>query len=258
MAERQRLALTRDLSPAITQCELVHLERIPIDYDRAVAQHERYIELLTDLGYSVARLPAEPDLPDAVFVEDTAVVLDEIAVITRPGAESRRPETAKVEEALRLWRDIATITEPGTLDGGDVLRIGHTLFVGLSSRTNAEGARQLASFVGKFGYAVKAVEVDGCLHLKTAITAINDRLVLVNPSWCDPNDFGSIQAIAVDPSEPFAANVVRLDDSVIIGASYPRTIQRLREHGVLVHAVDMSELAKAEGAVTCCSILFSA
>jgi dimethylargininase len=258
MAERQRLALTRDLSPAITRCELVHLERSPIDFDRAVAQHERYIELLTDLGYAVSRLPAEPEMPDAVFVEDTAVVLDEIAVITRPGAESRRGETAKVEEALRLWRDIATITEPGTLDGGDVLKIGNTLFVGLSSRSNAEGARQLAGFVGPFGYAVKAVEVDGCLHLKTAITAINDGLVLVNPSWCDPSDFGTVRAIAVDPGEPFAANVVRLSDSVIIGASYPRTIQRLREQNILVHPVDLSELAKAEGAVTCCSIIFTA
>jgi dimethylargininase len=258
MAEPQRLALTRDLSPAITRCELVHLDRTPIDYDRAVAQHERYVELLTDLGHSVARLPAEAELPDAVFVEDTAVVLDEIAVITRPGAESRRGETRTVEEALRLWRTIASITEPGTLDGGDVLRIGNTLFVGLSSRSNAEGARQLAGLVGPFGYAVKAVEVDGCLHLKTAITAINDGLVLVNPSWCDPNDFGTVRAIAVDPGEPFAANVVRLDDSVIIGASYPRTIQRLREHGVLVHTIDMSELAKAEGAVTCCSLIFNA
>jgi dimethylargininase len=258
MTDRRRLAITRDLSPAITRCELVHLERAPIDYDRAVAQHERYVELLTDLGYSVARLPAEPELPDAVFVEDTAVVLDEIAVITRPGAQSRRPETRSVEEALRLWREVVTITEPGTLDGGDVLRLGSTLFVGLSSRSNAEGARQLAGLVGPFGYAVKAVEVDGCLHLKSAITAVNDGLVVVNPSWCDPDDFGTVRAIAVDPGEPFAANVVRLEDSVIIGASYPRTIQRLREHGVLVHPVDLSELAKAEGAVTCCSLLFSA
>ncbi|HWA15256.1 MAG TPA: arginine deiminase family protein, partial [Gemmatimonadales bacterium] len=242
----------------ISQCELVHLERTPIDFDRAVAQHERYVELLQDLGHAVSRLPAEPDLPDAVFVEDTAVVLDEIAVITRPGAKSRRAETVKVEEALRLWREVATITEPGTLDGGDVLRIGNTLFVGLSSRSNAEGARQLAALVGPFGYAVKAVEVDGCLHLKSAITAINDKLVLVNPSWCDPSDFGSVQAIAVDPGEPFAANVIRLPDSVIIGASYPRTIQRLRENGILVHTVDLSELAKAEGAVTCCSLIFSA
>lgn len=258
MTEPRLRAITRDLSPAILECELTHVERVPIDYDRAVAQHERYVELLGELGMSVTRLPAEAALPDAVFVEDAAIVLDEIAVITRPGAASRRPETAGVELALRAWRDIVTITEPGTLDGGDVLRIGQTLFVGLSSRTNAEGARQLATFVGPFGYAVKAVEVTGCLHLKTAITAITDTVVLVNPSWCDPEAFGKVKVIEVPSDEPFGANIVRLRNSVISGAAYPKTIARLQSQGVTVHPIDMSELAKAEGAVTCCSLIFSA
>jgi dimethylargininase len=258
MTEPRTRAITRDLSPAILDCALTHIEREPIDYDLAVAQHDRYVELLSELGMTVTRLPAEPALPDAVFVEDTAVVLDEIAVITRPGAESRRPETTTVELALRAWRDVVPITDPGTLDGGDVLRIGMTLFVGLSSRSNAEGARQLAAFAGPFGYAVKAVEVTGCLHLKSAITAVNDSLVLVNPAWCDPGAFGKVKVIEVDPAEPFGANLVRLKGSVIIGASYPKTIARLHTHGIPVHTVDLSELAKAEGAVTCCSLIFTA
>lgn len=257
MPDSRFRAITRDLSPAILACELTHLDRVPIDYPRAVAQHERYVDLLRELGMSVTRLPAEPDLPDAVFVEDTAIVLDEIAVITRPGAESRRAETAPVDTALRLWRETVTITEPGTLDGGDVLRIGQTLFVGLSSRTNAEGARQLATLVGPYGYAVKAVEVTGCLHLKTAITAINDTTVLVNPSWCDPDAFGKVKVIEVAADEPFAANLIQLRHGVISGSGYPRTVARLEAQGITVHQVDMSELAKAEGAVTCCSLIFS-
>lgn len=258
MIETPLRAITRDLSPAILDCELTHLERRPIDYALATAQHDRYVALLGELGMIVTRLPAEPALPDAVFVEDTAVVLDEIAVITRPGAESRRPEITTVELALRAWRDVVPILDPGTLDGGDVLRIGQTLFVGLSSRTNAEGARQLATFVGPFGYAVKAVEVRGCLHLKSAITAVNDTLVLVNPDWCDPGAFGKVKVIEVDPTEPYGANVIRLKSGVIIGADYRRTIERLQSHGIPLHTVDLSELAKAEGALTCCSLIFTA
>jgi dimethylargininase len=251
-------AITRDLSPAISRCELTHLARDPIDYPRAVAQHEAYVALLMSLGLGVTRLPGEPDLPDAVFVEDTAIVLDEIAVMTHPGAVSRRPELASVADALRSWRRLAQIDAPGTLDGGDVLHVGRTLYVGLSSRSNAEGASQLRALIEPHGYRVETAAISGCLHLKSAVTAVRDDLLLLNPAWCDRTAFGGIASIDVEPTEPHAANVLRLDDGVIIDAAYPLTAARLRARGVTVHTIDLSELAKAEGAVTCCSLVFRA
>jgi dimethylargininase len=249
-------AITRDLSPAITRCELTHLARIPIDYARAVAQHEAYVALLQSLGISLTRLPAEADLPDAVFVEDTAIVVNEAAVITRPGAESRRAETASVAAALRPYRAVAEMKGPGTIDGGDVLRLGRTLYVGLSTRSTAEGAEELRSMLAGNAYEVRTLSVTGCLHLKSAATAVNDELVLANPAWCDPRAFRAAKIIEVDPSEPFAANVLRLEQGVIMGAGFPRTAERLQAQGITVHTVDLSELAKAEGAVTCCSLIF--
>jgi dimethylargininase len=254
---RRMHAITRDLSPAITRCELTHLARAPIDYARALAQHEAYIALLVSLGVAVTRLAAQPQLPDAVFVEDTAIVVAELAVITNPGAASRRPETASVAEALRAWRPLAQISAPATLDGGDVLQLGRTLYVGLSSRSNAEGAQQLHQLLGAFGYQVETLTVSGCLHLKSAVTSVHESLLLLNPAWCDANAFAEIPHVEVDPAEPFAANVVRLADCVIMSADSPRTATRLRARGVTVHTVDMSELAKAEGALTCCSLLFT-
>jgi dimethylargininase len=254
---RRLRAITRELSPAITRCELTHLAREPIDYPRAVAQHEAYLQLLASLGIALTRLPADEDLPDAVFVEDTAIVLDELAVITRPGAVSRRPELAAVKEALRAWRPIAQIVAPGTLDGGDVLRVGRTLFVGLSSRTNAAGAAQLRTLSAPHGYAVETVAVSACLHLKSAVSAIDDARLLLNPAWCDVGAFAAFAQIETDPAEPFAANLLRLDDCVIMAADFPHTVARLRAERVVVHTVDLSELAKAEGAVTCCSLVFA-
>jgi dimethylargininase len=254
---RRLRAITRELSPAIARCELTHLAREPIDYARAVAQHEAYLQLLASLGIALTRLPAAAELPDAVFVEDAAIVLDELAVITRPGAAARRPELLAVSEALRAWRPIAQIAAPGTLDGGDVLRVERTLYVGLSSRSNAAGAAQLQALVAPHGYAVETVAVSGCLHLKSAVCAIDATRVLLNPAWCDVQAFGGFARLAIDPDEPFAANLLRLDDCVIMAAAFPRTTARLRAERVVVHTVDMSELAKAEGAVSCCSLLFA-
>jgi dimethylargininase len=250
-------AITRDLSPAIHRCELTHLAREPIDYPRAVSQHDAYVTRLESLGLSVTRLPAEPELPDAVFVEDTAVVVEELAVLTNPGAASRRPEVASVAEALRPWRPLARLGSPATLDGGDVLRVGRTLYVGLGARSNAEGALELRRLLAPFGYRIETIEVRGCLHLKSAVTAIDDALLLINPACCDPELFGATAVLEVDPGEPAAANVLRLADGVILDAAYPKTAARLRARGVTVHTVDLSELAKAEGAVTCCSVIFA-
>jgi dimethylargininase len=184
-------------------------------------------------------------------------VLDEIAVLTRAGAASRRLESATIAAALQPWRSLVEITAPATLDGGDVLQIGRTLYVGLSSRSNSQGATQLRELLGRFGYRVESVAVSGCLHLKSAATAISDTRVLVNPAWCDPKAFAPAQIITVEPSEPYAANALRLDDCVVMDQAHPETAARLRTLGVSVHLVDLSELAKAEGAVTCCSLVFA-
>ena len=251
------LALTRELSPRIAECELTHLAREPIDVERARVEHAAYEAALRAVGCAVERVPAAPELPDSVFIEDTAVVLDELAVICRPGAESRRPETAAVAAALRTRRPVAAVLAPGTLDGGDVLRVGRRLLVGRSARTNEAGIRQLRSIVSSLGYEVVAVPFSGCLHLKTAATLVADDVALVNPAWVEPAALAPLRTIAVDPAEPFAANALRVGDAVVYPAEFPRTRARLEAEGVAVRTVPASELAKAEGGVTCCSVVFA-
>lgn len=254
--QRMRLALTRPVSPSITRCELTHLGRAPIDLARAEAQHAAYEQALRDLGCHVVRVAGAADLPDAVFVEDTAVVLDGVAVITRPGAASRRPEIGPVAEALTRYRELRWIVEPGTLEGGDVLCAGRTLFVGRSSRSNDAGIRQLSDHVSPFGYTVVPVTVRDCLHLKSAVTLAAPDTFLLQPAWVARGWFGAAAVIEVDPHETFAANALLAGDGVIYPAAFPRTRERLEAHGVRVVTVDVSELAKAEGAVTCCSLVF--
>lgn len=252
------IALTREVSRRIADCELTHLEREPIDLARAVAQHARYEVMLAELGCSVRRLSPLPDLPDAVFVEDTAVVLPEVAIITRPGAPSRRPEVASVEHALGEYRDLAFIEDAGTLDGGDVLVIGTTIYVGSSSRTNAEGTDQLVQIVKRHGYTVRPVTVSGCLHLKSAVTRVAEDVILLNPDWVDKATFDDLQRIHVDPREPFAANALLVGQSVIYPTGFDRTCRRLEGLDIDVHTVDTGEIQKAEGGVTCCAILVTA
>jgi dimethylargininase len=249
------VAITREVSPSLARCELTHLAREPIDVERARAQHAAYERSLARLGCEVVRLPAEPDLPDAVFVEDTAVVLDELAVVTRPGAESRRPETTSVVRALGTYRNLLRIEPPGTLDGGDVLVAGRNVFVGRSSRSDPAGVAQLRGHLEPRGYTVQAVELGGCLHLKSAATVVARGLLLVNRSWVDPGVFRGLEILDVDPDEPFAANALRVDEAVVYPAAFPRTRRRLEARGLRVETVEVSELAKAEGAVTCCSLL---
>ena len=249
------VAITRSVPPSITRCELTHVARQSIDYDRVRAQHAAYERALETLGCRIQRLPDTPDLPDSVFVEDAAVVFDEIAVLTRPGAASRRPEIESVAAALEPQRTLAFIEEPGTLDGGDVLTVGKTVYVGLSRRTNADGARQLEHAVAPFGHRVVRAAVDGCLHLKSAVTAVSDGAVLLNPAWIDPRVFAAHDRIDVDPSEAAAANVLRVGDRVLVAAAFPRTNDRVAQRGAQIAIVDVSEIAKAEGALTCCSIL---
>ncbi len=196
--------------------------------------------------------------PDAVFIEDTAVVLDEVAVITRPGAVTRRDEVPSVVDALAPLRPLARIEPPATLDGGDVLVIGRAVFVGEAGRTNADGIEQLRSILAPFGYSVRGVPVTGCLHLKSAVSAVDDTTVLLNPAWVSAAAFNAYRVLLVDEAEPMAANVLRIGHALVYGTSFPRTLGRLRSAGFHPHTVNASELAKAEGAVTCCSLILRA
>lgn len=251
------IAITRPVSPSLQNCELTHLARQPIDYPLAVLQHTRYEEKLAALGCQVQRLPLEPDLPDAVFVEDPAIVLDELAIITRPGALSRRPETASVAQALAPYRKLVYIDAPGTLDGGDVLRVGRRLWIGISGRSSLAAIEQVRQTLDPLGYTVTAVEVTGCLHLKSAVTQVAPEAVLLNPAWVDPAVFGGLEPIEIHPSEPYAANGLLINAALVYPTAFPKTQKRLEERGIRVEAVDVSELAKAEGAVTCCSLIFT-
>jgi dimethylargininase len=251
------IALIRPVPDSLENCQLTHVERSPIDVARARAQHAAYEKALAGLGCEVVAVPAAHGLPDSVFIEDTAIVLDRVAVITRPGAASRRPEIAAVASTLGAFRQLQFLAGPATLDGGDVLLLGRTLHVGLGARTNSAGVRQLSDLVAPHGYEVRPIQVDGCLHLKSAITEVAPGLVIVNPAWVDGRMFGDLKIIEVDPAEPGAANVVRVGDAVLCGASFPRTRARIEAAGIATHVVDLSELAKAEGALTCCSLIFN-
>jgi len=255
------IALTRCVPQAINQCELTHLARTPINYARAVAEHNQYEDLLRRFGCRVERLPDAPELPDSVFVEDTTVVFDDVAVIARPGAASRQPEVDAMVAALRPYRRLAFIEAPGTLDGGDVLVTPGRVFVGLSGRTNEEGVRQLGKHIAPYGFETIGVPVTGCLHLKSAVTLLGlppeggRPLLLINPQWIDPAPFAGFDLVEVDPAEPAAANVLRIGATVICAAEFPPTRRRIEAKGLITAFVPAGELAKAEGGVTCCSVL---
>lgn len=249
-------AIVRQPSEALSACELTYLERQPIDFARAAAQHRGYVAALEARGMVVEVLPAASDLPDAVFVEDTAIVLDECAVLTRPGVDSRRSETDAVAAALARYRPLLSIKGPGTLEGGDVLRIGRTLFVGQTLRTNAEGTRQLADAIAPHGYEVVAVALTGCLHLKSAITYAGRETVVLNADWIDVDLFARWQCVPVPNEEPYGANVLLAADVVHVAASAPRTRRKLDALGFQTLPLDTSEFEKAEAALTCLSLLF--
>lgn len=248
-------AITRPLSPKIVDCELTHLERTPIHFEAAQQQHFEYEQALASLGLTVEHLPELPEFPDGVFVEDTAVVLPEVAVVTRPGAVSRREETVTVAAALAQYRPLVSIEAPGTLDGGDVLCVGRTLYVGLSRRTNQAGRGQLETALARFGYRVRGVPLSKCLHLKSAVTLIAPDRLLLNPRWVDASHFSYLRLLEVDPGEPFAANALLVGETLVYPNAHPRTRERLENAGLSVLGVDQSELAKAEGGVTCCSLI---
>lgn len=239
---------------SINRCELTYHARVPIDVARARLQHAEYQRILAAHGCEVIELPEMPELADSVFVEDAAVVFDECAVITRPGAESRRAEIPSIRAALAGYRTLFEISAPGTLDGGDVLCIGRRTFVGVSTRTNREAIDQLRGILAPFGHEVIPVEVKSSLHLKSVVTAVTDDLIMIDAQQIDAGIFDT-RYMAV-PAE--AANMLRLGDTILCPAIAVPVAARLEAEGLNVQLVDNSELAKAEAALTCCSLIFRA
>lgn len=249
-------AITRAVSPSINLCELGYLARQPIDVEKAREQHQRYEECLRELGVSVVSLPAEPEMPDSMFVEDPAVVVNEVAVMTRMGAESRRKESDSLAAALAKFRPLRWMRQPATLEGGDVLRIESIVYVGMSARTNREGMAQLAVELARFRYSVRPVDVRGCLHLKSACCYAGDQTILANGNWIDTTIFRGFRVVDVPPNEPRAANVLTIGDAVLVPTAFPATAELLQRLGRKVRTLDISELMKAEAGLTCSSILF--
>jgi dimethylargininase len=251
-------AITRSVSPAIVNCELTFVDRAPIDLAKAVEQHQAYQQALEKFGAKVISLPPEPALADSMFVEDPAMVLDELALIFPLGTASRREEAASLAKVLSKFRELKYVRLPSTAEGGDILRVGHDLFAGLSKRTNEDGIRQLQSIVGEYRYTVTAVPVRGCLHLKSAVTFLGRNTLLANRKWFDASCMPGFAWIDVAPEEPHAANALAFGDTVILPASFPLTRARIEARGFTVLPLDISELQKAESGLTCSSLLFDA
>ena len=249
-------ALTHIVSPNINRCELTHRIREPIDYDRAAEQHEAYCQLLRDCGLEVIELSVNRDYPDSTFIEDTAVVVDEIAIMANIGVESRRGEVKGIEPELAQYRTIARIQSPATLDGGDVLQVGRRVFVGLSPRTNEAGIESLKRFLEPFGYHITPVRLKECLHLKSACTALAEDTLLVHSQWLDLDPFEDFRIVHVSADEPWAANALLMNEMVLMHSGFSKTIEIARAEGYTVKTTDISELLKAEAGMTCSSIIF--
>lgn len=256
MSAGDYIAIIRPVPASIGDCELTHMDRVSIDPEQARIEHDHYADVLGSLGCTLIVLPALDHHPDSVFVEDDAIVLDELALVTRPGAPSRRGEVDSVAEAIEPFRSLVEIEAPGTIDGGDVILVERTLFIGCSSRTNEVALSQVSDTLEPLGYTIIPVPINGCLHLKTGATALDDSTILCNPDWVDPARFEGLRTMDIDPTEPFGANVARIGEQLVVDAAYPRTNEQLADAGYDFVEVNLAELAKAEGAVTCSSILF--
>ena len=246
----------RTVSRSLARCELSHMVRQEFDVGRAREQHAVYVQTLRTAGVNVTVLSEDSELPDSCFVEDPVILLDELAVLCRPGCASRRPEVDLIKPFVAAVRRVHRIVEPGTLEGGDVLRLEKRFFVGLSKRTNPEGIRQLENIVGPYGYSVAAVNLHGCLHLKSAISSPVPGLLLVNPAWVDLSPFRDYESIPLPLEEPWGANVLAVNGTTLVAQSAPRTAALLRDRGLGVISLDVSELQKAEAGLTCMSVLF--
>jgi dimethylargininase len=245
-------ALVRPTSRRLAEGQLTHLQRVPVDIDLAEQQWQAYCETLGTWGVETVPVPGDDSLPDSVFVEDAVVIFDDLAVLTSPGAESRRAEVDAVAGVVRgLGIEAAALDLPATLDGGDVLKIGRTVYVGQGGRTNAEGIRQLRALLAPRGWTVVGVPVTRVLHLKSAVTALPDGTVIGFP---DEVDTPSLFPRFLPVPERGAAVVVLSPDTVLMAASVPRSAALVESLGYRVVTTDISEFEKLEGCVTCLSV----
>ncbi len=249
-------ALTRGVSPNFSACELTYKTREPIDCTLAREQWQAYCDLLRRWHINLATVSASDRHPDCCFIQDTAVVLDEVCVMASMGAASRTGETKEVEKILSGRRELQRITPPATLDGGDVVQFGKRLFVGLSRRTNGRGISALKQIVEPFGYRVTPVVVSGGLHLTTGCGVVNDETVLLNTQWLDATAFSNLRQLHVPQTEPWAANTIRLNGSVCLEASAPQTAELVSPYADTIETLDISEFRKAEGSLSCLSLIF--
>lgn len=249
----RRTLLVRPPSARLADGELTHLERVPVDADLAAEQWQRYVEVFRGYGWDVRAVPAAEAHPDGVFVEDAVVVFDDLAVLTRPGALTRRDEVASVRPAVEaVVTELARITEPGTLEGGDVLKVGRTVYVGRTARTNADGAAQLRALLEPRGWRVVEVPVTRALHLKSAVTALPDGTVIGYAPLVE--DTAVFDAFVPVPEAEGSAVVVLDESTVLMSAAAPATTELLRARGLTVLTTSVTEFEKLEGCVTCLSV----
>lgn len=251
-------AFTRGVSPTIGDCKLTFMDREQVDVALAARQHEAYTQCLRKMGVQTISLDVLSEAPDAVFIQDTAVVVDEVAVVATMGVACRTREVDSVAQALSSHRPLRRLSPPATLEGGDVVRVGRTLYVGVSGRTNREGIRQLSEILAPYDYQVRPVEVKGCLHLSTGCSYLGRGLMLLNPAWVDAAPFRDFEILEVPESESWAANTISVGDAVLVASAFERTRALVEGHGFQVVTTDISELQKAEGALTCMSLMFNA
>ena len=250
-------AFTRRPALALVNCEVGYAPRKDIDLHLAFQQHAAYCQALRQMGVDVEVLPPEEAFPDSVFIEDNAIILDELAVVTPMGAPSRQGEPALLLDVLARHRRLVTISPPATIEGGDVLRMGKRLYVGVSTRTNQAGVEALRAIAEPLGYEVTPIGIQACLHLKTACTSLDDETLLANPAWLDSDALETFRLLHVPAQEPFGANILRLPGGVLVQASSPLTRDLIEARGYATTRVELGEFAKADAGPTCLSLLIS-
>ncbi|MDH3253364.1 MAG: arginine deiminase family protein [Acidobacteriota bacterium] len=228
----------------------------PPDFEKALEQHRAYIEALARLGVDVVELDALSRFPDAYFVEDTAVVCETVAVVTRPGAEERRGEEESIEPVLARFRPIERIGSPGTVDGGDVLEVGDHFLIGVSDRTNEEGAGQLGEILSRHGKTWSAMAVGSGLHLKSSLAALDDETLLVTPEYVNRQELKAWEKVVVETGEEYAANTLAVNGTLLVPAGYPGVLRKLEARGFPLVVLDVSEARRMDGGLSCMSLRF--
>lgn len=253
---RVKHAIIRKPGPNFSKGQTSNPSEIP-DPEKVKSQHMDYVWTLFSLGVEPEMLNADPDYPDGCFVEDVAILTDKCAVICRPGHSSRQGEEAEVEKVLKESFELERIVAPGTVDGGDVCRAGDHFFIGLSARTNAEGIRQLSEILLRYGYTSQTVPVIEALHLKSGVSWLGGKTLLLTEAYASRPEFEGYKLIVVDTEEGYAANCLYINDVVIISEGFPRLKKSLKKHGFAFQELNMTEFRKMDGSLTCLSLLWS-